>query len=293
MHSMTGFGSASQDIDACRVSVRIRTVNHRFLDLVLKMPEDLRDAELSLRQRVADQLHRGRVEIRIDIDDRRERPVDVHLNRLWVAALQKVANELEEESLELANLGLSDLLRFPDALRITTEKNRSDSEVTKAMMSTLDSALSDLQISRTGEGNKLKAVLADLLDSLASLVGEIDGTQAQVRSELESRLRQRLEQLAERSPGLEEERVAQEVAMLVERSDVREELDRLATHLEQFRISMEGEAPIGKKLDFIAQEILRELTTLGAKCRQAGVIQQHVDAKLLCEQIREQVQNIE
>lgn len=293
MNSMTGFGSASQDVDACRVSVRIRTVNHRFLDLVLKMPEELRQSELLVRQRVADQLHRGRVEIRIDIDDRRERPVEVHLNRLWVAALQRVANELEEENLELENLGLSDLLRFPDALRITTEVNHDNSEVVEAMMSTVDSALSDLQISRAGEGNKLQTVLGRLLDSLESLVGEIDGAQAQVRSELESRFRQRLEELAERSPGLEETRVGQEVAMLVERSDIREELDRLATHLEQFRASMEGEAPIGKKLDFIAQEILRELTTLGAKCRQAGVIQQHVDAKLLCEQIREQVQNIE
>lgn len=293
MRSMTGFGSDSQEIDACRVSVRIRTVNHRFLDLVLKMPEALRHAELSLRQRVADQLHRGRVEIRIDIDDRRERPVSVHLNRPWVAALQNVASELEAEGIELTNLDLSDLLRFPDALRISTETNQEDSEVIEAMMSTLESALADLQVSRAGEGKKLQAVLSQLLDSLESLVKEIDGAQVQVRSELESRFRLRLKELAEHSPGLEETRVVQEVAMLVERSDVREELDRLATHLEQFRSSMEGESPIGKKLDFIAQEILRELTTLGAKCRQAAVIQQHVDAKLLCEQIREQVQNIE
>lgn len=293
MNSMTGFGSASQEIEACRVTVRIRTVNHRFLDLVLKMPEELRQSELSVRQRVADHLHRGRVEIRIDIDDRRERPVEVHLNRPWVAALQKVTDELEAGNLELGRLGLSDLLRFPDALRITASPRVDDTEVIETLMSTLDLALIDLQASRTGEGSKLKSVLTNLLDSMEVLVGEIDGAQVQVREELESRLRQRLSELVGRTPELEETRVGQEVAMLVEKSDVREELDRLATHLGQFRKSMEEEAPIGKKLDFVAQEILRELSTLGAKCRQAGVIQQNVDAKLLCEQIREQVQNIE
>ena len=293
MNSMTGFGSASQEIEACRVTVRIRTVNHRFLDLVLKMPEELRQSELSVRQRVADHLHRGRVEIRIDIDDRRERPVEVHLNRPWVAALQKVTDELEGGNLELGRLGLSDLLRFPDALRITASPRVDDTEVIETLISTLDLALIDLQASRTGEGSKLKSVLTNLLDSMEVLVGEIDGAQVQVREELESRLRQRLSELVGRTPELEETRVGQEVAMLVEKSDVREELDRLATHLGQFRKSMEEEAPIGKKLDFVAQEILRELSTLGAKCRQAGVIQQNVDAKLLCEQIREQVQNIE
>ena len=293
MNSMTGFGSASHEIEACRVTVRIRTVNHKFLDLVFKMPEELRPSELAVRQKVSDRLNRGRVEVRIDVDDHRERPVEVHLNRPWVAALNQVTEELEGENLELGKLGLSDLLRFPDALRITAATPDDDSEIVEAVMTALDLALLDLQATRRAEGQKLKSVLSNLLDSMEIQVGEIEKAQVQVREELENRLRQRLSELAERSPELEETRVGQEVAMLVEKSDVREELDRLVTHLDQFRKNIEEEAPIGKKLDFVAQEILRELSTLGAKCRQAGVIQQHVDAKLLCEQIREQVQNIE
>lgn len=293
MNSMTGFGSASHENESCRVAVRIRTVNHKSLDQVIKMPEELRASELTVRQRVADRLHRGRVEVRIDVDDHRERPVEVHINRPWVAALKQVTEELEGENLELGKLGMSDLLRFPDALRISATEPDDNSEVARAVSAALDAALLDLQASRQTEGEKLKSILSKLLDSMKIQVDELENAQVEVRDELETRLRQRLSELAERSPELDETRVGQEVAMLVERSDVREELDRLATHLDQFRKTMEQDPPIGKKLDFVAQEILRELSTLGAKCRQAGVVQRHVDAKLLCEQIREQVQNIE
>lgn len=293
MNSMTGFGSATEDFDACRVAVRIRTVNHRNLDLVIRMPEELRHLELAIRQQIAERLFRGRVEVRIDIEDRRQRPVDVHLNRSWISALQTVAGELEEEGVPLEGLTLSDLLRLPDALRIQVRTPVEDTETATAIDKTVGAALTDLQSSRREEGEKLLAALLQLTGSLETLVGEIEGAQAQVRSGLEARLHERLDDLLSHSPELAEGRLEQELAILVERSDIREELDRLGSHLEQFSGSMAGEAPIGKKLDFLAQEILRELTTLGAKCRQAGVIQQHVDAKLLCEQIREQVQNVE
>jgi uncharacterized protein (TIGR00255 family) len=293
MNSMTGYGASSQEFDACRVSVRMRSVNHRFLDLVIRMPEELRHLELATRQQLSERLLRGRIEVRIDVEDRGQRPVDIHLNRSWISALQKVAADLEQENLVTQNLGLRDLLRFPDALRLTPQPGATDAEIADAVSSTVISALDDLQLSRHEEGEKLGSALLQLLDSLEALVQEIDGAQEKVRAELENRLRQRLEELLSRSPDLAETRIEQELAILVERSDIREELDRLAAHLEQFRSSMSGEPPIGKKLDFLAQEILRELSTVGAKCRQAGVIQRHVDAKLICEQIREQVQNIE
>jgi uncharacterized protein (TIGR00255 family) len=293
MNSMTGYGAASREFDACRVSVRMRTVNHRFLDLIIRMPEEWRHLELPTRQQLSERLLRGRVEVRIDVEDRGQRPVEIHLNRSWISALQKVAADLEQEGLVTQSLGLRDLLRFPDALRLTPQPRSADAEIAAAVRATVDSALEDLHLSRREEGEKLGSALSQLLDSLGALVDAIDGAQEKVRDELENRLRQRLEELLSRSPDLAQTRIEQELAILVERSDIREELDRLAAHLAQFRGSLSGEPPVGKKLDFLAQEILRELSTLGAKCRQAGVIQHHVDAKLICEQIREQVQNIE
>ena len=293
MQSMTGFGGASQEFDSCRVSARFRTVNHRYLDLVIRMPEEQRHLESSVRKQIADGLSRGRVELRIEIEDRRDRPVEVHLNHSWIEALQQVAEELAAKDIALAEPGLTDLLRFPDALRITSRPDAESEEIAGAVESTVGLALSGLQESRAEEGAKLQAALTELLDTLESLVRDMENAQGDVRLELEKRLRSRLEELVAQSPELGEMRIEQELAILVERSDVREELDRLSSHLEQFRTSMLSAAAVGKKLDFLAQEILRELTTLGAKCRQAGVVQMHIDAKLLCEQIREQVQNVE
>ena len=144
--------------------------------------------------------------------------------------------------------------------------------------------------------NRKKTVSARVVDGVLQVRAPAHLSDAELTpivDQLEARLRQRLEELSDRTPELDDSRIGQELAMLVERSDVREELDRLASHLESFRQSMSRPGPIGKKLDFIAQEILRELSTLGAKCRQAGVVEMQVDAKLLCEQIREQVQNVE
>lgn len=293
MYSMTGFGAASQERDACRVTVRLRSVNHRFLDLVLRMPEDLREWEASARREIAARLHRGRVEVRIEVDDRRDLPVEVHLNRDWIVALKGVAGDLAQEGLEMTDVGLGDLLRFPDALRIVPVAQEADRLKLETSRAALAEALEALRHSREQEGEKLGQALSRLLDGLSDLVERMEAAQEQVRAELEARLRQRLEELSDRTPELDDSRIGQELAMLVERSDVREELDRLASHLESFRQSMSRPGPIGKKLDFIAQEILRELSTLGAKCRQAGVVEMQVDAKLLCEQIREQVQNVE
>jgi len=293
MRSMTGYGSASHDSSDHRVTVRIRTVNHRFLDLVMKMPEEYREMELQVRERVSDNLRRGRVEVRIDLDDRREREVEVHVNPSWIEALKRSATELEEQGLELGPLRLNDLLRIPDAVRISSGTAPIDQEISAAVLSALDAALEDLVASRDREGGKLQSVLIGHLDQLADLVDQIAADQETIRCELETRYRTRIEELAIDTDSVEESRVAQEIAILVERADVREELNRLMSHQASFRETMAGRGAIGKKLDFISQEISRELTTLGAKCRHAGISQRNVDAKLVCEQIREQLQNIE
>lgn len=293
MHSMTGYGSYSQDTGSYQIAMRIRSVNHRNLDLVLRMPEEFRALELEVRERIGNRLNRGRIELRLDVEDRRERPVTVEVNKSWIAALLQAQKELEEANLDLERLRLGDLLRIPDAVRISAQSHEVDAESSASILAVLEGTLNDLESSRAKEGAKLKSVLEAQLASLADLVEQISGEQETIRRDQEARLRSRVQDLVGDDEIVNEGRMEQEIAFLAERSDVREELDRLITHVDHFLDTVAQSGAIGKKLDFIAQEISRELTTLGAKCRQAGVLQRHVEAKLICEQIREQVQNIE
>ena len=293
MQSMTGFGSIGQSIGSLQIAVRLRSVNHRHLDLVVRMPEEIRALELEMRERIGKRFSRGRIELRVDLEDQRERTVEVRVNRSWIAGLQKASQELREAELDLSPLSLGDLLRNPDAVRISADADAGDDNYSIPVLAVLDEALDELEASRAKEGNKLQTVLENQLEKLSVLVKEISAEQPTIRQDQEERLRSRVQEVLGDSQILDEGRLEQEIVFLAERSDVREELDRLVTHLSHFREAMMQPGGIGKKLDFIAQEISRELTTLGAKCRQAGVRQRNVDAKLICEQIREQVQNIE
>ena len=293
MQSMTGYGSYAQDTGSHQVSMRIRSVNHRYLDLVLRMPEDFRSLELEVRERIGNRLNRGRIELRLDIEDRRDRPVTVEVNKSWISAFLQAQKELAEAHLDLAKFRLGDLLRFPDAVRISATTSEVDAESSASIFAVLEEALDDLESSRVKEGTKLKSVLEAQMASLADLVEQISAAQETIRRDQEERLRSRIQDLVGDSEIVDERRIEQEIAFLAERSDVREELDRLVTHMGHFLDTIAQTGAIGKKLDFITQEISRELTTLGAKCRQAGVMQRNVEAKLICEQIREQIQNIE
>lgn len=293
MQSMTGYGSASRETGEFRVSFRIRSVNHRFLDLVLRMPEDLRPLEPSLRERIGKRLRRGRIELRLEVDDRRQGAVEVQVNRSWISAIQELSKELQESGLDLGRLRLGDLLKMPGAVHVSTVSDDGEAEAGREILAVLDEALEDLGSSRAREGEKLKDVLEGLLSTLSDLIGKLAAKQDSLRQNQRERLRSRIQELADDAGLLDEGRLEQEIAILAERSDVREELDRLEAHVEHFRDAMNQPGAVGKKLDFIAQEIARELTTLGAKCRQTDVQQRNVDAKLVCEQLREQVQNIE
>jgi len=292
MHSMTGFGQAVSDTDICRAVLRIRCVNHRFLDIALRMPEELRSQEPAIRELIGERLHRGRIEVRLDVEDRREREVQVRINQRLVSALAQTVQELEEQGLRMESATLGDLARIPDALRISSATG-DDTELAEQILTVIGAGLDEVEQMRSSEGSKLAAALADRLDGLVSLVREIEVAQPIIQAELGQRLRDRMREIESGAHSIDEARMAQEIALLVERSDVKEELDRLITHAAHFRQIMGQDGAVGKKLDFLAQEILRELTTLASKCRHTDVMQKTIDAKLLCEQIREQVQNVE
>lgn len=293
LRSMTGYGQAASESAISRVSVSARTVNHRFLDVVFRLPEEYRAYEGRFRKIVDHHLSRGRVEIRFEIEDLRPREIEVEINQEVVQSLVEAVTEWTRSGVMAEALTVRDLLRVPEAIRIRTAPTTDIHEVLDQIESTLGEALVRTDEGRAAEGEKLGRRLQQLVADLEAIVGKIAERQEEVRRQMGERLEERLRRIAGSEVEVDSDRVAQELALLIDRADIREELDRLSTHLEHFAESLAADGAVGRRLDFLAQEMLRELNTLASKCRHTSVVQLAIDGKLGCEQIREQVQNLE
>lgn len=292
MRSMTGYGEAAAESTRHAVSVTLRAVNHRFLDLQVRLAEEGRGSESALRDLVGKALSRGRVEMRVEVRAMAERRATVQLHRGVVEAAFAATHQLVEAGLIEHGLSAGDLLRIPEALRVELEGGAWDETDQELLLGVAADALAQLVESREREGGSLAATMEERLKGLGEVVAHLNVLRGPVKDELAAALRKRLAELLE-SQTVDETRLAQEVALLVDRSDVSEEIDRLGSHLDHFRAVLKENAPAGKRLDFLTQEIFRELNTLGAKCRNAEMTRAVLDAKVLCEQLREQVQNVE
>jgi uncharacterized protein (TIGR00255 family) len=292
MRSMTGYGEASGENARQRVTVSLRSVNHRFLDLQLRTGEELRGSEAALRDLIGRGISRGRVEARVEVRPVAERRASVQVNLGVIREAHGAVHRLVEEGLIDRGLSAGDLMRLPEAFRVDLESTDWQPEDEELLLGVTREAVAQLVASREKEGGSLVAAMDEKLRGVEEAVARLDALRGPVREEMAAALRRRLAELLAGQP-LDEARVAQEVALLVDRSDVSEEIDRLRSHGEHFRaVTREGNAA-GKRLDFLTQEIFRELNTLGAKCRNAEMTRAVLDAKVLCEQIREQVQNVE
>ncbi|MEZ5331391.1 MAG: YicC/YloC family endoribonuclease [Thermoanaerobaculia bacterium] len=292
VQSMTGFGSAERESGRLRVSVSARSVNHRFLDLVLRLPEELRPLEGDVRSLATDRFARGRIEVKVQIETPAEAPVEVELHRGAAEALAAHVRELVRAGVLEGGLAAGDLLRLPDVVRLRSSAAAWTEEDGVLALAAVGACLDALAEARLAEGERLRSVLDERLAALATWREELDSRREDVRTALFATLSERLQELLGGS-GIDERVVVQEAAVLAERSDVREELDRLASHLTAFRECLAEGGAVGRKLDFLAQEVHRELNTLGSKCRDTAMAATVVEAKLACEQIREQVQNLE
>ncbi len=293
MRSMTGFGQGAAESERVRVTVTLRGVNHRYLDLVLRLREEYRAAEPALRELLAGALQRGRVEAVVEVELLGSQPVEIVVDEDLAEGLHELQRNLVDRGLTHGGLTFTDLLRLPEVVKLQprrTEWTAADQEI---LLQAAKAALAQLLNARETEGAKLREVFLPRLETLAGLVSQLGARRAEVASESLAVLRARLRELLDGESALTEDRLAQEAAILVDRSDVAEELDRLASHLEHFHTVMDGEGSLGKRLDFLTQEIFRELNTLGAKCRDSEMTRGVLDGKVLCEQIREQVQNVE
>jgi len=292
MRSMTGFGEGAGENEHTRVSVTLRGVNHRYLDVVVKLRDELRGSEGRLRERIAARIWRGRVEVVVEIESLAAGAVEVSFDPHLVRALHAVSQELVDGGLIAHRLEFGDLLRIPDAVRIRSGNRNWSDDDDGVLLAALDQALDQFVVARETEGHALRAIFEERLDALGALTERPAERRAELPQQMATALNQRIRELAD-VPELDPDRLAQEVAILVDRSDVREELDRLGSHLDHFRAILDQDGSIGKRLDFLAQEIFRELNTVGSKCRDSDLTRGVLDGKTLCEQLREQVQNVE
>jgi len=292
MRSMTGYGEASGENARHGITVSLRAVNHRFLDLQLRIGEELRGSEAALRDAIGKEVSRGRVEARVELRPIAERKATVQVNMSVIREAHVAVHQLVENGLIERGLSAGDLMRLPEAFRVELGVEEWSPEDEELLLRVTREAVAQLVASREKEGGSLVVVMDEKLRGVEDAVTRLDALRGPVREEMAAALRRRLAELLGGQP-LDETRVAQEVALLVDRSDVSEEIDRLRSHVEHFRAVMRESAAAGKRLDFLTQEVFRELNTLGAKCRNAEMTRAVLDAKVLCEQIREQVQNVE
>jgi uncharacterized protein (TIGR00255 family) len=294
--SMTGFASLTRDDEAATIGVTVRAVNHKFLDLQLRIPPSLAAIETRVRALAQKRVGRGRVEVSVSVTQRRVPMLEVQLNESFLEALGAALDRARERGYVAGPMTPGDLLRFPQALSIM-ERNGGDAEGTDDQLAgrveeAVSAALDELDSMRVREGGYLRADL----DARRALLGDLFERAAVAAEEGMSALRVRLEERVRelRADALADEAtIAQEIAKFVGRSDITEEVVRFRGHLEHWRALSDAPEPCGRKLDFLLQEMNREVNTVGSKAEGSAVSEVIVALKAELEKMREQVQNVE
>ncbi len=293
--SMTGFASLTRDDEAATIGVTVKSVNHRFLDLQLRMPPSLGMLESKVRTLVQQRVARGRVEVSVNVQQRRVPSLEVELNEPFLDALSGALERARERGHIAGTMTPGDLLRFPQALAIREKQEvpaGADDQLMIRVEEAIAAALNDLDVMRTKEGEFLRSDLEGRRRLLGDLFERVYKASEEGMSSRRTRLEERVRDLRA-EPLADEILVAQEIAKFVGRSDITEEVVRFRGHLEHWRALSEGPEPCGRKLDFLLQEMNREVNTVGSKAEGTSVSELIVSLKAELEKMREQVQNVE
>jgi uncharacterized protein (TIGR00255 family) len=293
---MTGFASVTRDSECATVSVTVRAVNHRFLDLQLRLPGSLGELEVKLRQLVQQRLARGRVDLGVSMQLRRPPAVDVEFNEQLGAALVAALEVARERGLVNGSLTPGDLLRLPQALAIRERPTERDAammeDIGALVTAATDEALAELEEMRATEGDHLRLDLDARRTLLAEMVERIGRAAADGQAELQLRLAGRVQELTA-DLQIDRAAVAQEVVRFAARSDISEELSRFRAHVAHWQALVDSSEPCGRRLDFLLQEMNREINTMGSKADGLRVSEVIIAAKAELEKMKEQVQNVE
>lgn len=285
IRSMTAFASAERPTEAGRLSCELRAVNHRFLEIGFRLPEELRALEPQLRERIAARIARGKVDVVMRLSGGQGGDA-LQLNTAYVERLSAIAQDLDA-ALPALRVDLATLLQMPGVLQA---RDIDADAFQKEALQVMEAALDDFVAAREREGAKLAEAIGERVDGIATIADEVRTLVPAIRAGQRAKLEARMQEVAGQ---LDAGRLEQELVIWLQKLDVDEELDRLASHVAEARRVLKQREPVGRRLDFLLQEFNREANTLGSKSVDARTSNAAVELKVLIDQIREQVQNIE
>lgn len=287
LNSMTGFGRVETQTPDAGLEVEIRSVNHRYLDLQFRLPDGFRALEPDLRQLVSADIKRGKIDATITLSRRKDGGPATQLNmeraEEVIAQLKAIATRLDDA----APISPVAVMRSPGVIE---EHAIDPSTYFEAVQQTVQGAVEQLRESRAKEGAKIEQMIDTRCGEILGIVTAVKKRLPTVLEEIRTKLQQRVESL---QVQVDQDRLEQELAIIAQKLDVSEELDRLQAHVTEVRSTFDDNQPVGRRLDFLMQELNREANTLGSKSADTQTTQAAVDLKVLIEQMREQVQNVE
>ncbi|NLJ98332.1 MAG: YicC family protein [Tissierellia bacterium] len=290
--SMTGFGIGESSDGRYNFSVEIKTVNHRYNDIMIRMPKHLSYLEDKIKTTIKDRINRGRVEVYIKLGYIDEAGMDIKVDFQLARAYKDRLNELIGELQIKDDIKLSHILAVPEIIQ-TESKKVDDDSIWNCLKIALEVALDNVMTMRKNEGIELKRDMENQLVTVQHLIGKIENRAPLVVIEYKEKLKERIEELLKEDCNIDEDRLNYEVVFFADKSDITEEITRFKSHIKQFSNSLMNEEAVGRKLDFIIQEMNREINTIGSKANDLYICNYVVDIKSELEKIREQVQNIE
>lgn len=290
--SMTGFGRGEASSGGISITVEAKSVNSRYLDISLRLPQSILDKELELKEIVQDRINRGKLNLNVRINKAETGEPDVKINPNLVAGYKRLLDRLREAASIEQEVTLSDLLQFNDIFISREEDEETLEKIWEVTKEATENALDQLIKMRKQEGKQLEDDLLNRVDHIKSKIDKVqeltDGRADEVRKNLLERIQNLID-----DDLIDKDRLELEVAVLVDKMDITEELVRLESHIKFFREAIQHEESVGRRLNFLSQEINREINTIGSKANNSEISQHVVHAKESLEQIKEQIQNVE
>lgn len=290
MKSMTGFGRASLESNGKNYIIEIKTVNNKYSDITVKSPKRLSFMEDKIRKQIANRITRGKVEVSVSFFDFSNKSKNVVLNKEVAKEYIKQLREIADENNLSENISVVEIAKLPDILNSIDSDN--DEEIASEALQCLNMALDSLIEMRKAEGENIKQDLLVRIERVQNLVDKIAENSKGIVEEYVSKLEKRVKEIL-KTDVVDENRIAQEAVIYADKTSIEEELTRLNSHIVQFKELVNNDGPVGKKLDFMIQEMNRETNTIGSKAGSGEITKAVIDLKVELEDIREQIQNIE
>jgi uncharacterized protein (TIGR00255 family) len=285
--SMTAFARQELVKDWGTMTLELRSVNSRYLDVSMRMPEEFRNLEHKIREKISEKLARGKVDVGLKYNRIETSAGEIEINKELVEQISHASREIDHILYNADSVSSLDILRWPGVIK-TPELDSE--ELNKALLELLDMTSTDMLEGREREGEKLVKLIEERCQSILNVVAEVKKRLPEIMQVWREKL---LTRIKEASVEVDENRLEQELVMLAQKTDVDEELDRLTTHVAEVERVLKDNKPIGRRLDFLMQELNREANTLGSKSIDTETTKASVDLKVFIEQMREQIQNIE